>query len=188
MPEAAVGVGQRGIVGGIVEEHHAMYPVRARSACRSRDQRRRDGRTVALHDEADIAGPPPRAIGRGSPRCCPCRRARRVAADVRHRASSRRPARSRARRRSADCARPPRRRWRRARTCPRSSRCGSALGQAATAVTAAGPGRRRRHRPRDPTPPTRTTATPADTRLLFAPDIAAPAQRSSISFRRERGS
>ncbi|CAM2160834.1 hypothetical protein PT2222_90051 [Paraburkholderia tropica] len=55
VPEAAIRVGERGIVGGIVEEQLAVIGLARVLTVDGRHQRRRHRRAVALHDEADVA-------------------------------------------------------------------------------------------------------------------------------------
>ncbi|AIP33407.1 hypothetical protein DR64_924 [Paraburkholderia xenovorans LB400] len=55
MPEAAVGVGEGRVVGGIVEKQFAVARFAAVLLVDRADQRGGDRRTVALHDVADMA-------------------------------------------------------------------------------------------------------------------------------------
>ena len=186
VPETAGSVGQRGIVGGIVEEDDARIRFARVLLVDGRDQRRRDRGTVALHDEADFVGPPPRAIARGSPRCCPCRRARPVPADVRRRRSFTPP---RAFTRST-----PKRRLRSTAAPALANGPGHALdhrerigaGLATGRGHRRGPGRRRRHRPRD----TRRPREPphASRHLPLVRTRHCRSAQRFDSFRRERGS
>ena len=54
MPEAAIRVGERGVVGGIIEEHHAVLRIAGILLVDRVDERRGNRRAIALHDKANI--------------------------------------------------------------------------------------------------------------------------------------